>query len=133
MRRCLLLFLLVPGCASSVMDVVRPTITGRIDAGGKAITPTRCVSGDRFYFYGADLVDESAGATVRVVIDPLDGPHVRLMMRDRDVLLGRKDCTQLAANFQPTGWRVNEFRDFAGDVTLQCGDVSGKVEWNHCH
>ena len=133
MRRGFVLFLLVSGCGSTVMDVVHPTVTGKLEVAGQTIAPARCISGDRFYFYGADLVDESAGATLRVVIDPLDGPRVRLMTRDRDVVYDRKSCSTLAANLQPTGWRVNEYRDFAGDVVLECGDVRGRVEWDHCH
>lgn len=55
------------------------------------------------------------------------------MMRDRDVVLDRGSCTTIASNLQPTGWRVNEFRDFRGDVKLECGDVRGSVEFDHCH
>ena len=133
MHRCLLLVLLIFGCGSSMMKVVHPTVTGHLEVAGKAIAPTRCISGERFSFYGADLIDDSSGTTVRVVIDPLDGPRVRLMMRGRDVVYDRKSCSTLAANLQPTGWRVNEYRDFAGDVNLECGDVRGRVEFDHCH
>ena len=101
-----------------------------------------CRSGDLEYFFGVDLEDRSGGAWVRLVIDPLDGPHLRVTTTSGDArsgsLLGRPQCRKLEAELRHTGWRVNEVRDISGSLDAECRSDSGqeisvRARFAHCH
>jgi hypothetical protein len=101
-----------------------------------------CRSGDLEYFFGVDLEDRSDGAWVRLVIDPLDGPHLRVVTRNAEsrveALLGRTECPRLEAGLRHTGWRVNEIRDITGSLDAECRSDSGQqisvhARFAHCH
>lgn len=101
-----------------------------------------CHSGDLEHFLGVDLIDRSGGATVRVVIDPIDGPRVRIEYgadgaRQRvDPAPGR--CRQFDADARATNWIVNDVRDVSGYVDVECAAgpgpaVSLHARFSHCH
>ncbi len=101
-----------------------------------------CSSGDLEYFLGVDLADQARTAVVRLVIDPIEGPRVRLDVREGEarerLVLEPAECRQLEARIEPTGWRVNTVRDFSGSVDAECRSGDGRaislhVRFSHCH
>jgi hypothetical protein len=101
-----------------------------------------CRSGDLEYFLGVDLEDQARGAVVRLFIDPMYGPRLRVIHgtgESREIaILGRSQCRELEADLRTTGWRVNTVRDFSGSLDAECKsdaghDVSVHVRFEHCH
>jgi hypothetical protein len=101
-----------------------------------------CNSGDLEHFLGVDLIDRQGGAIVRVAIDPIDGPRVRIVYgavgsRQRvDLAPGR--CRQFDADARATNWIVNDVRDVSGFVDVECAAdpgpaISLHVRFSHCH
>jgi hypothetical protein len=93
------------------------------------IVPTACSSGDPSHFLGADLVDEGAQLVVRLVVDPLAGPAVRVFDLaapfDRSVVYFREDCTTFTFSLEPTGWIINEVHVRRLDLELDCESEEG--------
>jgi hypothetical protein len=101
-----------------------------------------CHSRDLEHFLGVDLVDSLGGAIVRLAMDPIDGPRVRIVYgaggsRQRvDPAPGR--CRQFDADARATNWIVNDVRDVSGFVDVECPAdpgpaVSLHVRFSHCH
>jgi hypothetical protein len=92
----------------------KPAITGTLTLEPEAepsvvIAPAECLSGDNWRFLGVDLIDPSQSALARVVIDPLEGPRVKLVVgsgehRSSWVLDG-SECVAFAAKVQDSGCR----------------------------
>lgn len=107
--------------------------------GDQVLAPTDCTSGDRSYFLGVDLLAPGEAPVLRLVIDPMGEALVRVSDASGRLLrLDRGDCSPLRARVEPTGWRVNEVRDFGGELELACeteaGDrLAGSVSFVHCH
>jgi hypothetical protein len=143
------IFLLLGACAvTQVGGVMHPSISGGVDirsADGSQTrwTPDHCVSGDFAYFAGFDFLSSLDSGHLRAAIDPIDGPSARWTQGgagpEREVLiLRRADCVTLDLDVQPTAWRVNDVREFAGHVTLSCTSpdgtrVEGRIDVDHCH
>jgi hypothetical protein len=85
------------------------------------ITPTHCNAGDLSHFLGADLVDDGLGLAVRLVIDPLYGPALRVFdlnqPYERSVIFFEEECERFDLDFEPTGWMINEVE--VRDLTLE--------------
>ena len=143
-----LLALLLSGCAmTQVGDVMHPTISGsivlrRMDGTDLRWNPDRCVSGDVALFVGFDFLSTHDEGHLRVVLEPIDGPVVRWTSgagsRQDRLVLRHADCARLDADAQPTAWRVNDVREFAGYVELQCDAADGthfegRISVDHCH
>lgn len=105
------------------------------------LTPTTCASGDRELFLGADLTDERSGLVVRLVIDPLDGPIVRVYDREapfeRTVLFFRDECDTFESSLEETGWIVNDIRVRRVTLALDCENeegaaIAGRAHAEHC-
>jgi len=142
------IFLLLGACAvTQVGSVMHPAISGSLDiraADGSQIrwTPDRCVSGDLAYFVGFDFLSSRGSGHLRAALDPIDGPAARWTQGagpERAALILRgTDCVTLDLDVQPTAWRVNDVREFAGHVSLSCAApdgtrVEGRIEVDHCH
>jgi hypothetical protein len=144
-----LLLSLAVGCAStSIRGAVPPDAeTAGSDGATMSVGEQRyrldaCRSGDLEHFLGVDLADRQGGATVRLVIDPIDGPRVRIVdgrgeaRRRIDLIPSR--CRVLDARVRPTGWIVDTVRDVSGSIDADCpGDPGPAVElharFSHCH
>jgi hypothetical protein len=143
----LLLALLPVACARTSLTE-RPSAGGphaegaTLRVGDRQFRLDACISGDLEHFLGVDLADRQGGAIVRVAIDPIDGPRIRVLhdaggSRQRlDLTPGR--CGQFAADARPTNWIVNDVRDVSGFVDVECpGDagpaVSLHARFSHCH
>jgi hypothetical protein len=106
------------------------------------VAPTGCTSGDRQQFLGADFTDPASGLVVRLVVDPLDGPAVRLFDAadpfGRSVVLRRSECAVFRFSLDETGWKVNDVRDYRLSLELDCAladgtTVHGRASSTHCH
>jgi hypothetical protein len=115
---------------------------GTLSVGDRRYQLEACGSGDLGYFLGVDLADQRGGAFVRVVIDPIHGPRLRVVLREDGAgerwVLDRERCSQLEVGVKPTGWRINTVRDFSGSVDAECRSDEGQsislhVRFSHCH
>jgi hypothetical protein len=102
------------------------------------LQPSACRSGHEGYFLGADLWSEEADAVVRVVIDPVSGPVVRVTRGGASYVMAGPACEALTALVAPTGWTVNTVREVQGRLVLDCtapdGErVHGDVRFERCH
>ena len=104
-------------------------------------TPDSCRSGEAEQFHGFDLAASGSGIGLRAVLDPLDGPGLRITGLEgsprEGVVLRKDDCRTLDLRLSHTGWRVNDFLDVNGTLDVSCvaGGLSldGSVEVHHCH
>ncbi|MEO7973204.1 MAG: hypothetical protein ABIU84_06410 [Thermoanaerobaculia bacterium] len=75
------------------------------------IRPSACIVGDHELFLGADLVDPDTQLVVRLVVDPLAGPALRVYDStepfDRTVLFFRDECATFKMDLEETGTIVN--------------------------
>jgi hypothetical protein len=107
-------------------------------ADGVKILLSHCYSGDRGYFLGVDLFGETEGTVLRVLVDPLGGPRLRLVRHGTSEVFEGPDCQELRASVEPTGWRVNHVRDVRGSLEAACTNSSGstfdaRISFAHCH
>ena len=112
-----------PGGRNEGLAVTGPTL------GVRGVHPDQCFAGARQLFWGADLVDEGSDSVVRFVIDPVDGPLVRLF-RGSDpygpsIVLRRADCRVFKFDFQPTGSWINGINLVRIALTLSCKNAAG--------
>ena len=129
-----------------VASVTHPSISGLLKVTGRdgasaSWTPDTCQSGAVEYFVGFDFLSSTTGQ-LRALVDPLAGPAVRwkpdASQPQRTVVFRSGDCSKLDIAVQPTGWRVNDVREFAGHVDLQCRSadglsLEGRISVDHCH
>ncbi len=117
------------------------TVTSPGGARG-TVTPTACLAGDRELFLGADLVDERSGLVVRLVVDPLEGPILRVFDRaapfERTVLLFREECESFELSFDETGWEINEIPVRRLELAIDCASeegaaIAGRATAEHCN
>lgn len=137
----LVLAALLAGCGAAA--VVRPTLDGalslrRTEGPMLRLAPDQCRSGDREYFYGADFASAAEGWRLRAVRQPLGEIVLQLDAADVQVTLGQAQCARLDLQIAPTGWQINEIRDFAVQLDLDCtlphgGRLSGRLSADHCH
>ena len=109
--------------------------------GDQVVTPAACTAGDREFFLGADFKNQGANLVVRLVVDPLDGPAVRILSADaqfdRSVVFRRSECSVFHFSLDSTGWRVNEVNDYRLTLQLDCSrpgeSIRGSASTTHCH
>ena len=129
------------GCLSSATGLEAATAAG--DAGQRlgsfevasigappgTIAPVTCVVGDHELFLGADLVDPDTNLVVRLVVDPLDGPALRVYDADepfdRSVLFFRDECTAFAMDLAETGSMVNNIVERRLELEVECENEDG--------
>ena len=109
--------------------------------GSQIFSPSHCTAGDHQFFLGADLKSEDSNLVVRLVVDPLDGPAVRVFSADaqfdRTVVFRRSDCGVFHFSLDLTGWKINDVYDYRLMLQLDCSrpgeSVKGSVSTTHCH
>jgi hypothetical protein len=136
------------GCVGALMHAGTATATPDSDApaslsvDGRDYALAVCHSGDRSYFLGVDLEDHAEQAALRVLVEPIDGPRLKVVLFDKEspksIKLDRNSCRRLDVEVQPTGWRVNEVVDLSGSVDADCTSDSGievvaHAQFKHCH
>ena len=145
--------LILPGCFSSkaiVPDGVAPgsatEALGSIEVsssrlGRMTVVPTSCFAGARQLFLGADFADEKAGAVVRLVVDPVASPAVRVFSSeapfDKSIVFHREECSAFHFTLDSTGWRINRIDDYRVTLDVDCSrdgeSVRGRLSTTHCH
>lgn len=146
---CLAVSVLATGCLSTggvgLPGASAPT--GRVALSGPTfgeveVVPGSCASGEHQLFLGADLRDEAAGITARLVVDPLTGPAVRFFRTaapgEASLIFGRADCEVFDLSLARTGWQIDDVWDLRLALELRCrsesGDsVMGRLEAPSCH
>jgi hypothetical protein len=137
------------GCSTlqEVRDVTHPSVTGEIVvrvAAGEPLSwkPDSCHTGEREQFFGFVLGASGSPLVLRAVLDPLEGPGLRLTGLDgaspRGTVVRQVDCRRLDLSVQPTGWTVNDFRDVSGTLEVSCtlsggASFEGRLAVSHCH
>jgi hypothetical protein len=110
--------------------------------GHPTIAPTTCTAGDRQFFLGADFEDEKNGMIVRLVVDPLEGPAVRVFAAatpfGEAVVFRRSECRVFHFSLDTTGWRIDHIQDYRLSLELDCANKAGdslvgKASATHCH
>jgi hypothetical protein len=109
--------------------------------GDRMLEPTECAAGDRQSFLGVDLSTPESPLVIRLVVDPLEGPAVRLYsaeaMFDRSVAFRRSDFRTLHFSLESTGWCINDDEDYRLTLELDCdreGElIQGTASSPHCH
>lgn len=95
------------------------------------IAPRTCLAGDHELFLGADLVDPESGLVVRLAIDPLYGPALRVFDEDepfdRSVLFFREECTTFGMDFGETGASINGVTVRSLELDVDCENEEGAV------
>jgi hypothetical protein len=103
-----------------------------------SLQPSLCRSGHESYFLGADLWSDEESGRVRIVIDPVEGPLVRVTRSGETALYVPGTCEYLDATAEWTGWTVNDVREVRGQLRLDCtlpsGErVHGDLQFAGCH
>jgi hypothetical protein len=109
--------------------------------GHVSLAPASCSAGDRQFFLGADFEDDKNGFVLRLVIDPLYGPAVRVFSQTNPFeearVFRRGDCRVFQFSLDSTAWRINRVQDYRVSLDLDCargGDaITGHVSAEHCH
>jgi hypothetical protein len=104
----------------------------------QSLRPSACRSGHESYFLGADLWSPDESPRVRIVIDPVEGPLVRVTRSGQTNLYVPGTCEYLDASAEWTGWTVNDVREVRGQLQLDCtlpsGErVHGDLQFAGCH
>jgi hypothetical protein len=93
------------------------------------ISPSSCVSGEHDVFLGADLLDPGTHLVVRLVIDPLNGPALRVYDADepfdRSVIFFRDECPIFDMTLERTGYMVNDIVIRSLDLEVECENEDG--------
>ena len=108
--------------------------------GDHVLAPSECTAGDRQHFLGADFATPASTVVVRLVVDPLDGPAVRVFSTDaqfdRTVVFRRPDCRVFHFSLDSTSWRVNDVYDYRVTLQLDCSrdgeSIKGEASATHC-
>jgi len=109
--------------------------------GDQTFSPKECTAGDHQLFLGADLESEGSPLVLRLVVDPLEGPAVRLFSTDaqfdKSVVFRRADCKVFHFSLEGTGWRIDHYNDYSLTLQLECAKegetISGSASSTHCH
>lgn len=111
-----------PGSPEDALLLSGPTF------GSRTLRAGSCYSGENRIFYGAGVVDPESGLEARVVIDPIDGPVVRLLAtadERRSLVLRRAQCRSFVAEVERTGSWTNGVNEVSLRLTLDCRAPSG--------
>lgn len=109
--------------------------------GDLTIVPTDCASGSRQYFLGGDFLDAKSGVTVRLAVDPIGSPAIRVFSQsapfDKSVAFRREECSVFHFSLDTTGWRVNHVDDYRLTLNVDCAraneSVRGTASATHCN
>jgi hypothetical protein len=94
------------------------------------LTITSCQSGARLSFVGVDLFDDAARVAVRLVVDPLYGPGVRVFSLDapfdKTLVFTRGECKAFHFAVDESGWRVNDVTEYHATLEIDCSRPNGE-------
>ncbi len=144
----LCLLILLTGCfpTKAVLPISDQQALGSFTVSSESLgqtmlMPSSCSAGDRQFFLGADLEDRRSGLVLRLVVNPLEGPAVRVFPNavpfEKSVVFRRNDCKVFHFSLDPTGWRLNRIYDYSLTLQLDCTrdgeSIQGNASVAHCH
>jgi len=123
-----------------------PATTGSITLSGPTfgdvtLAPGSCRSGEHEVFLGADFSSPGSDLVVRLVVDPLEAPGVRIFDRNdrsgKTLVLRKADCAGFEVSLGRKGWQLNDVYVLEAHIQLDCslpgGDrVEGRVATESC-
>jgi hypothetical protein len=129
------------GTQSSNGQVLGSFLIASETFGNQTFAPLICTAGDRQFFLGGDFKDQTSSLVLRLVVDPLDGPAVRLFSSEtnfeKSVVFHRSNCSVFHFSLDSTGWRVNDINDYRLTLQLDCSrageSINGIASTTHCH
>ena len=145
-----LLPLLLAGCISTGPGAGNgrgePATTGSLQLSGPTfgevtLAPSGCRSGEHEVFLGADFSSPDSDLVVRLVVDPLEAPGVRIFDRNnrsgKTLVLRKADCAGFEAYLGRKGWQLNDVYVLEAHIQLDCtlpgGDrITGRVATESC-
>lgn len=142
------LLMLAFGCASTDIDnPASPRLIGSLALSGptfgeQTLKPNECTSGEHQLFMGADFAGGESEPVVRIVLDPLTGPALRIYDPrspiTRSTLFRKAECKTFLLSLQRTGWRINDVYALSVDAEIDCtspaGDsVKGSLASSSCY
>lgn len=99
--------------------------------GEKELLPGACSTGELQHFLGADFHDARTGLVVRLAVDPMKGPAVKVFAAEtpfeRALLFRREDCRVFHFSLRHTGWRINDVRSLETSLEVDCASPSGET------
>jgi hypothetical protein len=109
--------------------------------GERTLAPTSCTAGSRQFFLGGDFADEKSGVIIRLVVDPIASPAIRVFSAatpfDKNLVFHREECSSFHFSLDSTGWRINHIEDYRLTLNVDCSrngeTVRGSVSATHCH
>jgi hypothetical protein len=125
------------GLAFMIFTMMSTEVSGQLAATGKqgafTFTPTDCRSGQRFGFFGVDLVNEEE-QTVRVLQDPVQGPQLLLQVGNNPAQLAKlTGCATVNIQVRHTNTTINDVRVVAGSVNVDCPELKSQMTFDGCH
>ena len=86
-------------------------------------------------------MDSKNNLVVRLVVDPLDGPAVRVFNAakpfEQTRVFRRRDCRVFHFSMDSTAWRINRVQDYRVSLELDCAreadSITGDASAEHCH
>jgi len=120
------------GCATVPLPLPQDAIAiSGPTLGARELRPDACYSGEHFVFLGAQVVDSKSKTEARLVIDPIEGPVVRIFESEHgdaaSIVLRRKNCTVFETGLERTGSWTNGINEVALELRLDCRTWHGDV------
>jgi hypothetical protein len=130
---------LLGGCGNTLQG----SLTAEWPAEGKqwTMTPDICESGERAGYFGVDMwVQGASDGHIRAILDPVDGPVVKLDLPDVDgtmTLTPGGNCKLLELHVERQNSRTNKIAHVRGHLRLECSEpaltLQADIAFADCH
>ena len=131
--------LLLAGCTNELHGA----LTVDWQEGGKrwTVTPDACASGQRAAFFGVDMLAQGhEDSLVRVILDPRDGPLLKLNVPGTDkglTVVQTAGCKRFDVHVERQSSTINDITNVRGHVRVDCDEpglkLSGDLTFDNCH
>ncbi len=129
---------LLCGCTNELTG----SLTVELRAAGKqwSTIPSECASGERQGFFGVDMRAGSDDSMVRVILDPKEGPILKVNVpgTDQGLTLGPgPGCPQFDVHVERQNSRINNITNVRGHARVTCEDpelqLKADITFENCH
>ncbi len=106
------------------------------------LIPSSCSSGGRQFFLGADFRDSKTVAVLKLVVDPFEGPAIRIFSSSepfgQSIVFRRANCPVFDFTIESTVLLINDIEDLRISLQLDCitkdgNSLKGTISVTHCH
>jgi hypothetical protein len=128
------------GCSNELHGALEVTVR---TSGGQhwSTMPSQCVSGQRQGFFGVDMrAGTDDGTLVRAIIDPKDGPILKVNVPGTDQALTLRPgpgCSQFDVHVERQSSSINDITNVRGHVRVTCDDpelaLKADITFENCH